>query len=69
MNIKINPLVEKDVLITNSPNTFHYKYYEDERLRTLSDNALSIDIIQRQIDLITLITLNKIQHLNLRKSA
>jgi hypothetical protein len=67
--IKINPMVERNILITETPKTYYYKYFEDNNMDKESEKSLRILVTKKQINRIVNRTINDVKNLNLRKSA
>ncbi|WP_178984168.1 hypothetical protein [Winogradskyella helgolandensis] len=59
--IKINPMVDKGIIVTRTARTYYYKYYEDVTLESASNKSLKELVTENQINSIIETTLNKLQ--------
>ena len=67
--IKIDPMVGLDVLVTSTPKTYYYKYFENMRLESTSMASLISLITPEQVNLLIEITLEEVQKSLIKKSA
>ncbi|MCR8667939.1 hypothetical protein NO995_09620 [Aestuariibaculum sp. M13] len=67
--IKIDRMVEQDVLVTSTSKTYYYKYFEDTSLESASNTSLISLTTPEQVDLLIDITLEGVQKSLIKKSA
>ncbi|MDA9343563.1 hypothetical protein N9R06_00515 [Algibacter sp.] len=67
--IKIHPMVEKGIMITEIPKTYYYKYFEDKSLEKESEKSLRTLATNEQINRIINRTVNNVKNSNHKKSA